>query len=98
MVFNTSTSSYALSFQRTFQSIPRIGLGIYTMDFEYSPSFSLIVTNDTTLSSAVLRVSTSNTGQNNQLYLIYIATDHSDLGVFMPPALGTEGVMQSLTS
>lgn len=67
--------------------VPRLGLAVYTMDFEYSPTFSCTV-NSTTPTSAVLQVATSNTGTNNQLYLMYMATDHPSLGIYMPGAFG----------
>lgn len=89
MVFNTSQANYSLAFERTFSTVPRIGLGVYTMDFEYSPTFNVKVTDSTTTSNAILQVSTANAGKNNQLYLIYMATDHPYLGVFMPPSLST---------
>jgi len=88
MVFNSSTAAFALTFQRVFSSAPRIGLAVYTMDFEYSPTFSCKVTNSTTSTSAILQVTTSNVGQNNQLFLMYMATDHPLIGIFMPNALG----------
>ena len=87
MVFNSSSASFALTFQRTFSSTPRIGLSVYTMDFEYSPTFSCKVTNNTSPTSTVLRVTTSNVGQNNQLFLMYMATDHPLIGIFMPAPL-----------
>jgi len=59
------------------------------MDFEYSPTFSCTVDNSTTATSAVLVVTTTNSGSNNQLYLMYMATDHSALGIYMPGAFGT---------
>jgi len=46
------------------------------------------VTSDTTVSAATLFITTTNSGQNNQLYIMYIATDHDFLGVFMPGPLG----------
>ena len=87
MVFNQSQASYALAFERTFTTVPRLGLAVYTIDFEYSPTFSCKVTNATTTMNAILQVSTTNVGQNNQMYLMYMATDHKYLGIFMPPAL-----------
>ena len=84
MVFNSSVASFALNFQRVFNGVPRIGLAVYTMDFEYSPTFSCKVSNGTTATSAVLQVSTTNVGINNQLFLMYMATDHPFMGIFMP--------------
>lgn len=77
------------TFNRNFTQVPRVGLAVYTMDFEYSPEFSCQVTSGTTVTSGTLFVSTTRTGQNNQLYIMYIATDHDFLGVFMPGPLGT---------
>lgn len=57
------------------------------MDFEYSPTFSCRVAN-ATQSSSILVVTTTNMGTNNQLYLMYIATDHPSLGVYMPNPFG----------
>ena len=97
MIFNTSTATFALNFQRPFSVAPRIGLAVYTMDFEYSPTFSCRVTNSTTSTSAILQVTTSNVGQNNQLFLMYMATDHPLIGIFMPDALSTPPFTQSPT-
>ena len=97
MIFNTSTAAFALNFQRAFSVAPRIGLAVYTMDFEYSPTFSCKVTNSTTSTSAILQVTTSNVGQNNQLFLMYMATDHPLIGIFMPDALGTSPITKSPT-
>ena len=88
MILNTTLASFKLPFQRTFSSIPRMGLTIYTLDFEYSPTFSCKVTNATTTTSAILEVSTTNIGQSNQLFLMYLATDHPSMGIFMPAPLG----------
>jgi hypothetical protein len=94
MTFNSSLEKFALTFQRTFTSIPLVGLAVYTMDFEYSPTFSCLVTNDTTSTSAVIQVTTSNVGASNQLYLMYMATDHSALGIFMPAPLRMSSVIE----
>jgi len=87
MVFNQSSATYSLQFERTFSLVPRIGLAVYSIDFEYSPTFSTKVTNETTTTNANLIVTTTNSGQNNQLYLMYMATDHALIGLFMPPQL-----------
>lgn len=79
--------TYAFTFNRNFTFVPRVGLAIYTMDFEYSSVFSCQVTGDTTITAASLFITTENTGNNNQLYIMYIATDHDYLGVFMPGPL-----------
>ena len=97
MIFNQTQATYALQFERTFSVVPRLGLAVYSLDFEYSPTFSTRVTNGTTTRSATLQVSTSNTGQNNQLYLMYMATDHPYIGIFMPAPLSTFYKIKSLT-
>jgi len=94
MIFNQSIATYTIAFQRNFTTTPRIGLAVYTMNFEYSPTFSCQVSNTTGLSGAALMVTTTDTGQNNQLFLIYMATDHPYLGIFMPPALSNFGLTQ----
>lgn len=81
--------TYSFTFSRNFTVVPRVGLAVYTMDFEYSPTFSCKVTSDTTTSTANLLINTANTGQNNQLYIMYMATDHDYMGVFMPGPLVT---------
>lgn len=86
---NQGGTTYTYNFARNFSLIPRVGLAVYTMDFEYSPTFSCQVSSNTTTTSATLIITTTNTGQNNQLYLMYIATDHDFMGVFMPGALGS---------
>jgi hypothetical protein len=94
MVFNQSVATFTIAFQRNFTNTPRIGLSVYTMNFDYSPTFSCLVSNVTSLSGAIIQVSTADASQNNQLFLIYMATDHPYLGIFMPPALSTFGLMQ----
>jgi hypothetical protein len=86
---NNNGVTYSFNFNRNFTITPRVGLAVYTMAFEYSPVFSCQVTSDTTTTSATLIITTQNSGRNNQLYLMYIASDHDFLGVFMPGALST---------
>lgn len=93
MVFNQTQANYALQFERTFSIVPRLGLAVYSIDFEYSPTFRTKVTNGTT-TNATLQVSTTNVNQNNQLYLMYMATDHPYVGIFMPSALSTADIIQ----
>ena len=97
MIFNQTQANYALQFERTFSIVPRLGLAVYSIDFEYSPTFSTKVTNGTTTTNATLQVSTTNVGQNNQLYLMYMATDHPYFGIFMPTALSKCVLIQLLT-
>lgn len=66
-----------------------MGLGIVNMDFQYSPVFSCQVSSNTTESSATLLITTQTTSPNNQLYIMYLATDHDFFGVFMPGPLIT---------
>jgi|LakMenEpi03Aug12_release.lakeMendotaPanAssembly.Ray.scaffolds.fasta_scaffold1412175_1 hypothetical protein len=54
------------------------------MDFEYSPDFSCRITADTNQTSAAILITTVDRSQTNQIYLMYIVTDHDYLGVFMP--------------
>ena len=94
---NNNGVTYSFNFNRNFTLIPRVGLAVYTMDFEYSPVFSCQVTNATTTTSSTLWITTQNSRRSNQLYITYIATDHDYLGVFMPGPLSTSLVTQSPT-
>lgn len=58
------------------------------MDFEYSPSFSCKLTSNTSTTTATLNITTDSLAQNNQLYIMYLATDHTYMGVYMPGTLG----------
>jgi hypothetical protein len=68
------------------------------MDFQYSPKFSVKVTSDTSESSASLVITSSNRGANDQLYIMYIATDHDFMGVFMPGPLSINTIYKSYVS
>lgn len=82
-------AAYSFNFNRNFTNVPRVGLGIVNMDFQYSPVFSCQVSSNTTESSATLLITTQTTSTTNQLYIMYLATDHDFFGVFMPGPLST---------
>jgi hypothetical protein len=56
---NANGQLYPFNFIRKFSLIPRIGLAVYAMDFEYSPLFSVKPTSNTSLVSSSLNITTS---------------------------------------
>lgn len=64
-----------------------MGLAVYTLDFEYSPDFSCQITAATNKTATAVRVTSSNENVNNRLYIMYIATDNEQMGIFVPERL-----------
>lgn len=76
--------THTFMFERVFNNVPRVGLAVYTIDFEYSPEFSCQITAATNKTSAAILVRSPNENINNRLYIMYIATDHPQIGIFVP--------------
>jgi hypothetical protein len=66
-----------------------VGLALYTLDFEYSPDFSSRITADTNRTATAIRIASQSRNVNNRLYIMYIATDNEQIGIFVPDRLGT---------
>ncbi len=84
---SNSNKHYNFMFERPFDNVPRVGLAVYTIDFEYSPDFSCKVTAATNKTSSTVMANSSNTNSNNRLYVMYIATDNEQVGIFVPERL-----------
>jgi hypothetical protein len=87
--FTEFGSSYSFLFGREFDNVPRVGLAVYTIDFEYSPDFSCRITAATNKTATSIKVSSLSTNKNNRLYIMYMATDHVQMGIFVPDRLCT---------
>ncbi len=60
---------------------------MYTVDFEYSPDFSCRITSDTNKISTAIKIISASTNTNNRMYIMYMATDYVQMGVFVPDRL-----------
>lgn len=85
--FTQFGQTYIFRFLREFDNVPRVGLALYTIDFEYSPDFSSRITADTNRAETAIKVSSRSRNINNRLYIMYIATDNEQIGIFVPDRL-----------
>ena len=65
--------------------MPDVGISIYNLKFEYNPRFSVRVI-DKTETDFTFRLQGSST-IFNELFVMYIASDEPDIGIFVPERL-----------
>lgn len=83
---------FTVPYNVSFLAKPDIGLSIYNMQFDYNPEFSIGVLQEfsTTLKFQFYVIGRpSERNIYNELFIMYIASDYEQLGIYMPGPLST---------